>query len=87
MEHMNNLVRHIAVCLAALLLVYVGSYIALRCSFMYFGANRRMVHGEVVIKTWVYFGDGDNLATKTASLAYLPLIRAESTFLGVRNYD
>ena len=74
---MSKQTKYIGFFVTALLLTYVGSYIVLRCSAMRFAANRRVVHGEAVIKTWVYFGDGDNTATRAATATYVPLIRIE----------
>ena len=72
-----KVVSQVRLMLIALLAVYACSYVILRSTIMQFGANRQLVHGEVKIKTWVYFGGGDNLATRVASVAYFPMHRIE----------
>lgn len=70
-------VSQVGLMLIALLAVYAGSYFILRSTMMQFGANRQLVHGEVKIKTWVYFRGGDNFARRFASVAYFPMHRLE----------
>jgi hypothetical protein len=84
---MKKSVNYIAAILVGMLLVYVCSYAALRMSVMHFAANRRDVGGQPIIKTWVYFGDGDNFATHAASAAYLPMIHLEYHFSRVIVYE
>ena len=79
--------RHIAVALVGLLFAYICSYAVLRLSVMRFAANRRVVSGQPIVKTWVYFGDGDNFATHAASVAYLPMIGLEYHFSRVIVYE
>jgi len=74
---MKNIGRHIALVVVGLVVLYVGSYVALRCSVMRLAASGREIHGKPYIKTWVYFGDGDNLATRMASSIYFPIVRLE----------
>ena len=80
-------VNHIAVLVLSVLFIYVGSYAILRLSVMHFAANRRVVAGQPIIKTWVYFGDGDNVATRAASALYLPMIHLEYHWSRVIIYD
>lgn len=89
-EHLTNRVgaaRHFAVVLVGLLLAYICSYGVLRLSVMRFAASRRVVSGQTLVKTWVYFGDGDNFATHAASVAYLPMIGLEYRFSRVIVYE
>jgi hypothetical protein len=56
--------------------VYVGSYVALRCTTMHWSVNRGGPNTDI-INTMVFFGNGDNWATRAARRAYFPLHRAE----------
>jgi hypothetical protein len=60
----------------ALAVVYVGSYVALRCTAMRWSVNRGGRNADR-INTYVYFGNGDNWPTRAARTAYYPLHRAE----------
>ena len=74
---MKDSEKSIALALIGLLIAYCGSYGILRATVMHFGANRQIVQGVVRIKTWVYFGSGDNWATRIASTVYFPIVRLE----------
>jgi hypothetical protein len=62
--------------LIALVVVYVCSYVTLRCTAMRWSVNRGGPNADT-INTMVYFGNGDNWATRAARCAYFPLHRAE----------
>ena len=66
--------------LLSILVIYVGSYVGLRCTAMYWAVGLRGRNLDT-IKTWVYFRDGENLATDVASVAYFPLHKAEYAWL------
>ena len=75
----------VSIVVLSLLVAYIASYVALRCTTMHFGANRRMVNGVRIIRTYVYFGDGDNSCTRVARMVYFPLHKAEHTWKLWRN--
>ena len=58
------------------MVLYVGSYAALRCSAMRWSAGRHGIYGKGIV-TRVYFGQGDNFATRVACVAYFPLHKSE----------
>ena len=73
---MRNRVKPLILLLIALVVVYVCSYATLRCTAMHWSVNRGGPNADI-INTMVYFGNGDNWATRVAHRAYFPLHRAE----------
>ena len=71
----------ISTVLLAVLTLYCGSYFVLRCTGMRFGASRHSVHGVIRTTTYVYFGNGDNSATRAARVIYFPMHTVEHAWL------
>jgi hypothetical protein len=76
---MKNFISSWTVLLLVLITVYVGSYVVLRNANMRWATHS--ITGRGKIRTWVYFGDGDNFGSRLATIVYLPMHKAELAWL------
>lgn len=67
----------VGIALLVIGVVYVSSYVALRCTVLKYLAKRSSHDGVTRIRTWCYYQDGDNWQTVWSNVIYTPLIRAE----------